>query len=103
MKVVHSSSDTTLFLTACPHCDMPLHVRDYHGVGYWLDWLHDERPVSECPRCGGGLPELAWSYARREPTLAGIAEMDDLLAEQGEPPTCLEETERAGIDLGAAA
>lgn len=100
MIVVHSSSDTTLFLTACPHCDMPLHVRDYHGVGYWLDWLHDDTPVDECPRCSGELPALTWNHERREPALV---ELNEILAEQGEPPTCLEEAERAGIDLGAAA
>lgn len=37
MKVVHSSPDTTLFLTACPHCDMPLHVRDE----FWDDPIAD--------------------------------------------------------------
>ena len=100
MKIVHSSPDTTLFLSACPACDMALHVRDYHGVGYWLDWLHDEHPVSECPRCGGELPGLTWNFERREPALV---ELNDILAGMGEPATCLEEIERAGIDLGAAA
>lgn len=100
MKVVHSSSDTTLFLTACPECDMALHVRDYHGVGYWLDWLHEDAPISECPRCGSELPALAWNFERREPELVVL---NEILAGMGEPPTCLEEVERAGIDLGAAA
>ena len=98
MKVTYSDRDETLFRSACPDCDLPLTVRDYHGVGYDLCWLHDEQPVVECPRCGHDLPALTWNHQGRHPELVAL---NEILAGMGEPPTCMEEVERCGVDLAA--
>lgn len=56
--------------------------------------------ATDVPRdaIGGFAPPFPLGRASRAPHPA-LLELNEILAEMGEPATCLEETERAGIEL----
>lgn len=92
MKIVHSRDDAVVYATHCPSCDWPLHLREHLHGGGWSWHGNDGPPVLWCPRCDNELPD-------RAPTLN---DLNQVLAEMGEPPTCLEELERHGVSLEGA-
>ena len=103
MKIVGHDNYCTWYLGNCPECDLPLIVSQPYRADCACAWHADDEDgtwCDECPRCGGGLPTLAWDPQTREPALV---ELNGILAETGEPATCLEELERAGITLEEAA
>ena len=112
MKVVGHDNYCTWYLGNCPECDLPLIVAQPYRADCACAWHVDDEDGSwcdECPRCGGGLPEPALALAAGvgvspAPALAASAlvDLNGILAETGEPATCLEELERAGITLEAA-
>ena len=82
---VGSTRRTVTELAWCSSCDLPLR-RKTHTLTGTVSWrTRLGKPVQSCPRCFAWLPEH-----RPE----DIQEVNEILAEMGEPPTCAEEMER---------
>ena len=88
---VGSTRATHTSLSWCPNCDLPLRRRanTLSGTLSWRTTLGE--PVDACPRC------LEWLPTVRPELEVALDETNDILAEMGEPPTCAEELERAGV------
>ena len=72
----------------CPTCDLPLRRRSntLSGTVSWRTIAGD--PADVCPRCLERLPT-------ERPN--DFDDLDAILAEAGEPATCVEELERTGV------
>lgn len=116
MKIIASHEDFTLWAANCPGCEQPLTILDSAPAtlkwcgAHWRARGHvyfDRSSIHKCPRCGEELPPLIWNHDDSTPAASsrplGVLEVDEILAGMGEPPTCLEELERWGIDLKGAA
>ena len=82
---IASTGATATAIHWCPNCDLPLRrrVNTLSGTIAWRTTSGDG--IDVCPRCLEWLPTTRPEF---------VNEMNELLAEAGEPATCAEEIER---------
>lgn len=68
MKILHSDPWVTVYVAACPSCDLPLAVQVSCRADDPIGWSDGEHVRDECPRCRAILPRVDWEV--NEPVVA---------------------------------